>query len=175
MPIIDYKHPSTKLKVCKGILYGSVWLCQLVFKLLLCSQNQEKICLHYNVGALRRLLTCCAKVFLVCTTHLLGIKHWITKLNQIFHIGHESPSTPLMRVVNIWCIYKVSLVVTLIKSNKQEEISHQDPTFQYIMAFNRLHPKSTLMDFTLSNAKRFYSSKGDPSGLKGLKTISLNP
>ena len=26
-------------------------------------------------------------------------------------------------------------------------------------------------DFTLSNARRFYSSKGDPSGTKGLKTI----
>ena len=31
------------------------------------------------------------------------------------------------------------------------------------------------MGFTLSNARRFYSSKGDPLGVKGLKTISLNP
>ena len=28
-------------------------------------------------------------------------------------------------------------------------------------------------DFTLSNTRRFYSSKGDPSGTKGLKTISF--
>ena len=27
-----------------------------------------------------------------------------------------------------------------------------------------------LIDFTLSNARRFYSSMGNPSGLKGLKT-----
>ena len=27
-------------------------------------------------------------------------------------------------------------------------------------------------DFTLSNARRFYSSKGDPLGLKGLKSLS---
>ena len=27
-------------------------------------------------------------------------------------------------------------------------------------------PKSALIDFTLSNARRFYSSKGDPLGLK---------
>ena len=36
-------------------------------------------------------------------------------------------------------------------------------------------PKSNLIDFTLSNAGRFYSSKGDPLGVKGLKNISLNP
>ena len=29
-------------------------------------------------------------------------------------------------------------------------------------------PKSDLIDFTLSNARRFYSSKGDPLGVKGL-------
>ena len=29
-----------------------------------------------------------------------------------------------------------------------------------------------LIDFTLSNARRFYSSMGNPSGLKGLKLIS---
>ena len=30
-------------------------------------------------------------------------------------------------------------------------------------------------DFTLSKARRFYSSKGDPLGTKGLITISFNP
>ena len=43
-------------------------------------------------------------------------------------------------------------------------------------SLNPLSPKSVLQillcltpqDFTLSNAKRFYSSKGDPLGLKGL-------
>ena len=29
-------------------------------------------------------------------------------------------------------------------------------------------PKSDLIDFTLSNASRLYSSKGDPLGVKGL-------
>ena len=37
-------------------------------------------------------------------------------------------------------------------------------------------PKSDLIDFTLSNARQFHSSKGDPLGVKGLKkTISFNP
>ena len=30
-----------------------------------------------------------------------------------------------------------------------------------------------LIDFTLSNARRFYSSMGNPSGLKGLNTGKL--
>ena len=34
-------------------------------------------------------------------------------------------------------------------------------------------PKSDLIDFTLSHARRFYSSKGDPLGVKGLKKLSL--
>ena len=35
--------------------------------------------------------------------------------------------------------------------------------------FNPFTPKSDLIDFTLPNARRFYSSKGDPMGGKGLK------
>ena len=31
-----------------------------------------------------------------------------------------------------------------------------------------------LIDFTLSNARRFYSSMGNPFGLKGLKQISFS-
>ena len=34
---------------------------------------------------------------------------------------------------------------------------------------NPFTPKSDLTDFTLSNAPRFYSSKGDLLGVKGLK------
>ena len=34
--------------------------------------------------------------------------------------------------------------------------------------FNPFTPKSDLIDFTLSSARRFYSSKGDPLGVKGL-------
>ena len=34
--------------------------------------------------------------------------------------------------------------------------------------FNPFTPKSDLIDFTLSNARRFYSSKGDPLGAKEL-------
>ena len=33
---------------------------------------------------------------------------------------------------------------------------------------NPLHPNNALIDFTLSNARRFYSTKGYPKGLKGL-------
>ena len=31
-----------------------------------------------------------------------------------------------------------------------------------------------LVDFTLSNARRFYSSKGDPLGVEGLKVKNLS-
>ena len=34
---------------------------------------------------------------------------------------------------------------------------------------NPFTPKSDFIDFTLSNARRFYLSKGDPLGVKGLK------
>ena len=36
------------------------------------------------------------------------------------------------------------------------------------MHFNPFTPKSDLVDFTLSNARQFYSSKGDRLGVKGL-------
>ena len=35
-------------------------------------------------------------------------------------------------------------------------------------SLNPFTPKSDLIDFTLSNARRFYSSKGDPLAVKGL-------
>ena len=35
--------------------------------------------------------------------------------------------------------------------------------------FNPFTPKSDFIDFTLSKARQFYSSKGDPLGVKGLK------
>ena len=38
---------------------------------------------------------------------------------------------------------------------------------------NPFTPKSDLIDFTLSNARRFYSSKGDPLGVKGLSYIAI--
>ena len=34
---------------------------------------------------------------------------------------------------------------------------------------NPFTPKSDFIDLTLSNARQFYSSKGDPLGVKGLK------
>ena len=35
-------------------------------------------------------------------------------------------------------------------------------------------PNSDLDDFTLSNARRFYLSKGDPLGTKGLKRLQVS-
>ena len=37
-----------------------------------------------------------------------------------------------------------------------------------LTSFNPFTPKSDLIDFTLSKARRFYSSMGDPLGVKGL-------
>ena len=44
-----------------------------------------------------------------------------------------------------------------------------------MITVNPFTPKSDLIDFILFNTRRFYSAKGDPLGVKGLKTISLNP
>ena len=35
-------------------------------------------------------------------------------------------------------------------------------------------PRVTLIDFTLSNARRFYSSMGNPTGVKGLSKLIRN-
>ena len=37
------------------------------------------------------------------------------------------------------------------------------------ISLNPFTPKSDFIDFTLSNARRFYSSEGDALGVKGLK------
>ena len=37
------------------------------------------------------------------------------------------------------------------------------------LIINPFTPKSDLIDFILSNARRFYSSKGHPLGVKGLR------
>ena len=39
----------------------------------------------------------------------------------------------------------------------------------YIHVINPFSAKDVLIDFTLSNARRFYLSKGNPLALKGLK------
>ena len=39
-------------------------------------------------------------------------------------------------------------------------------------SFNPFTPKSDLIDFTLSNARRFYLSKEDPLGVKGLMHLT---
>ena len=38
---------------------------------------------------------------------------------------------------------------------------------------NPFTPKSDFIDFTLSNARRFNSSKGDPLGVKGLNKVEV--
>ena len=42
------------------------------------------------------------------------------------------------------------------------------------MSLNPFTPKSDLIDFTLFNARRFHSSKGDLLGVKGLKAQCKN-
>ena len=46
--------------------------------------------------------------------------------------------------------------ILLLDRNKKERV-------------NPFTPKSDFIDFTLSNARRFYASKGDPLGVEGLK------
>lgn len=40
------------------------------------------------------------------------------------------------------------------------------------ISLNPFTPKSDFIDFTLSNARRFYSSKGDPLGVEVLNATS---
>ena len=42
----------------------------------------------------------------------------------------------------------------------------------FTVMINPFSAKDVLIDFTLSNARRFYSSKGDPLALKGLTKLS---
>ena len=46
--------------------------------------------------------------------------------------------------------------------------------FHFFSGLNRFTPKSDLIhvDFTLSNARRFYSSKGDPLGVKLARRVA---
>ena len=56
-----------------------------------------------------------------------------------------------------------------------EQVWSKLTSLAYPGRLNPFTPKSDLIDFALSNARRLYSSKGDPLGVNGLKTISLNP
>ena len=42
-----------------------------------------------------------------------------------------------------------------------------------LKCINPFTPKSDFIDFTPSNARRFYSSKGDPLGVKGLSVLVI--
>ena len=42
-----------------------------------------------------------------------------------------------------------------------------------ITLFNPFTPKSDFIDFALSNTRQFYSSKGDPLEVKGLKELHV--
>ena len=48
----------------------------------------------------------------------------------------------------------------------QSKLNDADKQLQLTLSI----PKSDLIDFTLSNARQFYLSKGDPLGVKGLDT-----
>ena len=43
----------------------------------------------------------------------------------------------------------------------------RDKKWKTVNINNHLHPKSALIDFTLSNDRQFYSSKGDTLRVKG--------
>ena len=58
-----------------------------------------------------------------------------------------------------------SLLYKNIKQSVLQELS-------FIREFNPFTPESDFIYFTLSYARRFYSSKGDPLGVKGLKKLS---
>ena len=42
------------------------------------------------------------------------------------------------------------------------------------ISLNPFTPKSDFIDFTLSNARQFYLSKGDPLGVKGLTSLLIS-
>ena len=60
-------------------------------------------------------------------------------------------------------------VTSYMKQNKSRKQTLESAQNGLEISFNPLTPKSDFIDFTLSNAIRFYLSKGDPLGVKGLK------
>ena len=62
-----------------------------------------------------------------------------------------------------YCVFSHSISSPLLRS------LNGTGKYHFLSAFNPFTPKSDLIDLTLSNARRFYSSKGDPLGVKGLK------
>ena len=62
----------------------------------------------------------------------------------------------------------------MISLTRDPSCDHRHPVNSYLVRpFNPFTAKGDLIDFTLSNARRFYSSKGDPLEVKGLKNYLL--
>ena len=81
---------------------------------------------------------------------------------RMWRTSLSSDHTWIQGTLWVHVMYKVSTVCQITISLKN-----------YLL--NPFTPKSDFIDFTLSNARRFYSSEGDPLGVKGSKNYLLNP
>ena len=81
----------------------------------------------------------------------------IEKKMEIFH-------SVLRRLVNIkFCSGQMTRINT---ENIQRMLRSEKKKSESSLTLSL--PRVTLIDFTLSNARRFYSSMGNPTGVKGL-------
>ena len=87
-----------------------------------------------------------------------------------------SPEIIEFYVENYYQIFNTSFLNFLLDAKFAHHLwCHKSSHMEWNKHLNPFSAKDVLIDFTLSNARRVYSSKGNPLALKGLKTISLNP
>ena len=81
-----------------------------------------------------------------------------------------------MLTVDVFSVYLLSRVDMVIRYIEVYFTFGLPDYVRYIEEFviNPFSAKDVLIDFTLSNARRFYSSKGNPLAVKGLKNSPLN-
>ena len=64
----------------------------------------------------------------------------------------------------------VASLVGIFRNNDFTQILKYKKMSKNIQTYTVFTPNSDLIDFTLSNARQFYLSRGDPLGVKGLKS-----
>ena len=69
----------------------------------------------------------------------------------------------------------VASLVGIFRNNDFTQISKYKKMSKNSQTYTVFTTNSDLIDFTLSNARQFYSSRGDPLGVKGLKSNLPEP
>ena len=114
--------------------------------------------------------------------HLMPIRkvHWVSASASISgdksirqaNDVEENPGPTIFDIIDptITVSADSSFVKTVTELKTKILTAFENETrVSFLLIVNPFTPKSDLIDFTLSNARQFCSSKGDPLGVKGLK------